>query len=343
MDLGELIMNQAKETRFPVAAVRSRYRFVDSASTGKSRNELFEHYMEDADKQDFSAPEENHGASRVSSSLPDTDRPPGADGIVSFGKHKGKSFLTVYNTDADYVRYYASYAGDDFKTFCSAMNAAGKQPGAEAKAALAGSPAGGGGGAAASSSAAVAPGVPNGAGGAASSSAAVVPLAAKKRETLLPADGEEVMSPLDEIMEDLSPLDDDPSPGEDLVTEDASEFQRFPIQTNDMDSMAPQAPGWSKEFPLREEQRRALQWMLNREASDTPFTTLLRQFVPGEALLEMASCSWFLEMETALDFDVRGGILADKVGYGKTSTCLGLIASSLDRESLAQRKLKAKG
>lgn len=86
-------------------------------------------------------------------SLPDADLPPGlppgADKLVSFGKHKNKSFLTTYNTEAGYVKWALEQwqpKGQlaDFKTFCEAMNAAGKQPGAEAKAAPAGTPAGSG-------------------------------------------------------------------------------------------------------------------------------------------------------------------------------------------------------
>jgi hypothetical protein len=51
-----------------------------------------------------------------------------------------------------------------------------------------------------------------------------------------------------------------------------------------------------------------------------------RYFIPGEAAgLEEGEGN--LELDVGAGFRIRGGILADKVGYGKTATCLGLLAS----------------
>ena len=70
---------------------------------------------------------------------------------------------------------------------------------------------------------------------------------------------------------------------------------------------------------LRPEQKRSLQWMIGQEADDMAFY---------EEEIEEATLSqlgWRAEARVRRPRSVRGGILADEVGYGKTATTLALI------------------
>lgn len=79
-------------------------------------------------------------------------------------------------------------------------------------------------------------------------------------------------------------------------------------------------------IPLRLEQLRSLTWMLDQEkASAKPWDE--QEIV--EALL--APLNWRAEGRASRALDIRGGVLADEVGYGKTAITLGLIDSSPDR------------
>ncbi|CAD6580658.1 MAG: hypothetical protein ASARMPRED_000285 [Alectoria sarmentosa] len=70
---------------------------------------------------------------------------------------------------------------------------------------------------------------------------------------------------------------------------------------------------------LRPEQKRSLQWMIGQEADDMAFY---------EEEIEEATLSqlgWRAEARVRRTRIVRGGVLADEVGYGKTATTLALI------------------
>ena len=70
---------------------------------------------------------------------------------------------------------------------------------------------------------------------------------------------------------------------------------------------------------LRPEQRRSLEWMIGQEADDMSFY---------EEEIEEATLSqlgWRAEVRVRRTRILRGGILADEVGYGKTATTLALI------------------
>ena len=70
---------------------------------------------------------------------------------------------------------------------------------------------------------------------------------------------------------------------------------------------------------LRPEQKRSLQWMIGQEADDMSFY---------EEEIEEATLSqlgWRAEVRVRRTRILRGGILADEVGYGKTATTLALI------------------
>eukprot|EP00392_Amoebophrya_sp_AT5.2_P010771 g10838.t1 len=103
----------------------------------------------------------------------------------------------------------------------------------------------------------------------------------------------------------------------------------FEIPNNDHDRPAEQPLNWSKEFPLRSEQLRSLRWMQDREKQKQAHEVdIVRVF----RFTDVAD--WFLEVTIKVATPVRGGILADKVGYGKTATCIGLIVSTLDDENV---------
>jgi len=79
----------------------------------------------------------------------------------------------------------------------------------------------------------------------------------------------------------------------------------FKIPNNDADEPAANPPMF-KAHPLREEQRRSLGWMISREA--VTHTSADDRFML-----------------------VKGGLLADRMGYGKTSTTIGLVSLDVDR------------
>lgn len=70
---------------------------------------------------------------------------------------------------------------------------------------------------------------------------------------------------------------------------------------------------------LRPEQKRSLHWMIGQEADDMAFY----EEEIEEAVL--SQLSWRAEVRVRRTQIVRGGILADEVGYGKTATTLALI------------------
>lgn len=70
---------------------------------------------------------------------------------------------------------------------------------------------------------------------------------------------------------------------------------------------------------LRPEQKRSLHWMIGQEADDMVFY----EEEIEEAVL--SQLSWRAEVRVRRTQIVRGGILADEVGYGKTATTLALI------------------
>eukprot|EP00392_Amoebophrya_sp_AT5.2_P013519 g13643.t1 len=137
----------------------------------------------------------------------------------------------------------------------------------------------------------------------------------------------------------------------------------FEIMNNDNDPTGAMPPGWSSNYPLRPEQLRSLYWMQQREqvldmnlelsetreevsgalevkfkrhlAADRAWlkTTTQTAAVPSTISSESRQASmfnqaaWSLEFEVSAQYTNRGGILADKIGFGKTATCIGLIAS----------------
>lgn len=95
-------------------------------------------------------------------------------------------------------------------------------------------------------------------------------------------------------------------------------FPTFNLRSNRSDPLSTQPPGFIVE--LRPEQRRSLSWMIEQEDENIePFI----EEETEEVILE--SLMWRAEGKVTVPKTVRGGILADDVGYGKTAIVLGLI------------------
>lgn len=98
----------------------------------------------------------------------------------------------------------------------------------------------------------------------------------------------------------------------------------FTLKSNKADPEHTQPPNFK--LDLRKEQLRSLTWMLEREALDaTPFV----EEEISEAILE--PLGWRAEGRAQRPVKVRGGVLADQVGYGKTAITLGLIDCSYQK------------
>ncbi|KAF9883832.1 hypothetical protein FE257_002769 [Aspergillus nanangensis] len=89
-------------------------------------------------------------------------------------------------------------------------------------------------------------------------------------------------------------------------------FQKFELTSNRNDNGAAQPPGFM--LNLRPEQLRSLSWMINQEQENVdPFVDEETE----EALLPQLM--WRAEARVSIPKTVRGGVLADDVGYGKTA------------------------
>lgn len=107
--------------------------------------------------------------------------------------------------------------------------------------------------------------------------------------------------------------------------------QRLPkIQesSNKDDVESVQPPGF-KRFPLRAEQLRSLTWMKAQENKTDPF----QEEEVVETMLPVIN--WRAEGKATTDKIIRGGILGDDVGYGKTAITLGLIDSQYEDDSVS--------
>ena len=94
---------------------------------------------------------------------------------------------------------------------------------------------------------------------------------------------------------------------------------KFTLLSNRLDPEHQQPPHFDK-FPLRVEQLRSLHWMLEQEKPEAP--PFIEEEV-SEAILE--PLGWRAEGRAQQPVHIRGGVLADQVGYGKTAITLGLV------------------
>ncbi|KAL4812351.1 hypothetical protein BDW67DRAFT_188785 [Aspergillus spinulosporus] len=102
-------------------------------------------------------------------------------------------------------------------------------------------------------------------------------------------------------------------------------FPKFVLRSNRNDPQASQPPQFALEgrHKLRPEQLRSLSWMVAQEKENVePFI----EEETEEALL--GSLMWRAEGKVTVPKTIRGGILADDVGYGKTAIVLGLLDAS---------------
>jgi SNF2-related domain len=106
-----------------------------------------------------------------------------------------------------------------------------------------------------------------------------------------------------------------------LHTDSGTNFSKLSFTSNKQDSEAAQPPRFHK-HSLRKEQLRSLTWMLQQESSTEPYL----EEEAAEAILP--SLNWRIEGRVRRPVLVRGGIIADEVGYGKTAITLGLIDSA---------------
>ena len=86
---------------------------------------------------------------------------------------------------------------------------------------------------------------------------------------------------------------------------------------------------------LRPEQQKSLYWMIGQEADDMAFY----EEEIEEAML--SQLGWRAEVRVRRTRIVRGGILADEVGYGKTATTLALIDTQKEKAELYGNRQKA--
>lgn len=108
-------------------------------------------------------------------------------------------------------------------------------------------------------------------------------------------------------------------------------FVKFQLSSNKHDPQSMQPPGFRLE--LRPEQLRSLSWMVGQEDDDVaPF----EEEETEEAFLPLMM--WRAEARATTKKVVRGGVLADDVGYGKTAIILGLIDIQTERELCSIQK-----
>ncbi|KAG0709412.1 hypothetical protein DFH29DRAFT_842204 [Suillus ampliporus] len=110
----------------------------------------------------------------------------------------------------------------------------------------------------------------------------------------------------------------------------------FRLLSNKLDPEHSQPPNFDEDrLPLRPEQLRSLTWMIAQEDADSePFV----EEEISEATLE--PLGWRAEGRAQRPVRIRGGVLADQVGYGKTAITLGLIDCTAKS---AKKEFKEKG
>lgn len=95
----------------------------------------------------------------------------------------------------------------------------------------------------------------------------------------------------------------------------------YKLRSNKADPSSEQPPNFRMD--LRPEQLRSLYWMKEQESKDiTPF---IEEEVAESMLMHL---NWRAEGKSQRAHYVRGGVLADEVGYGKTAITIGLIDSA---------------
>lgn len=107
----------------------------------------------------------------------------------------------------------------------------------------------------------------------------------------------------------------------DYIPESKLVLPPFNLTSNKEDGQFTQPPNFI--LKLRPEQLRSLTWMMDQEKESTP--PFIEEEI-SEALL--THLNWKAEGKAERPIHIRGGVLADQVGYGKTAITLGLIDCS---------------
>jgi hypothetical protein len=97
----------------------------------------------------------------------------------------------------------------------------------------------------------------------------------------------------------------------------------FVIPSNKRDPSHDQPRGFL--LPMRKEQLRSLWWMLEQEQTTGKTHAFVEEEISEAAL---PALGWRAEGKAERPVMVRGGVIADQVGYGKTIISLGLIAET---------------
>ncbi|KZT11359.1 uncharacterized protein LAESUDRAFT_642051 [Laetiporus sulphureus 93-53] len=116
------------------------------------------------------------------------------------------------------------------------------------------------------------------------------------------------------------------------------DLPKFKLSSNRHDVRHAQPPSFV--IDLRPEQLRSLTWMLVQEEPDAP--PFIEEEI-SDAILE--PLGWRAEGRAQRPVRVRGGVLADEVGYGKTAITLGLIdctSKSVEDEFKKMEGMKGK-
>ena len=106
--------------------------------------------------------------------------------------------------------------------------------------------------------------------------------------------------------------------------EASPDFETPRLLTNNEEELVGTPPGFLR--PLWDQQKRALNWMIKQEKLDHSWDEWEREEMSVPAF------NWRLEAEGLSRKDIKGGVLADEVGGGKTTTSLALVANDLSRQ-----------
>ncbi|CAD7961412.1 unnamed protein product [Amoebophrya sp. A120] len=133
---------------------------------------------------------------------------------------------------------------------------------------------------------------------------------------------------------------------EDLLPAALSTKLAIPNNADTPEAPAPKKWTADPSLQLRPEQKQALAWMIQRENCPETFTITQKKAVAPKIFSSCystcttnsstnggspaAAGQFLLEFELTYQYNLNGGILADKVGFGKTATLLSLLASQED-------------
>ncbi len=109
---------------------------------------------------------------------------------------------------------------------------------------------------------------------------------------------------------------------EEASAEGGGAARTFALRSTVDELPAAQPPDWNPHVPLREDQLKSLAWMLRVESDDTPYEEVETE----EAVVPTLGVR--LEAQACRAVSVRGGLVADCVGYGKTALVIALMLSS---------------